>query len=93
MVGPAAGQLGEIRRDPSSLILAQQLGGRARHTNSKAAEPGRPTALRRLSNRLGGETPTLYPLHASKKDEGPVRPEKHKLGAVHLKRSFCVGGT
>src|SRR6516162_9095760 len=45
-------------------------------TNSKAAEPGRPTALRRLSNRLGRGAPTLRPPHASKRDQGPGSDQK-----------------
>src|SRR5215471_15406429 len=56
-------------------LLGRMYAGRG-STNSKAAEPGRPTALRRLSNRLGRGAPTLRPPHASKRDQGPRSDQK-----------------
>jgi hypothetical protein len=53
--------------------------------HSKAAEPGRPTALRRLSNRPGRGAPTLCPPHASKRDEGPGPTRDHQT----VKGPFC----
>lgn len=52
---------------------------------AKPPNPGRPTALRRLSNRPGRGAPTLCPPHASKRDEGPGPTRDHQS----VKGSFC----
>jgi hypothetical protein len=56
----------ETRPQP---LMAACTQGAAIH--SKAAEPGRPTALRRYRTGCGGEPTPCVPPHASRGDEGP----------------------